>query len=119
MLVFALAPPELAGVTFGLMLFAHGLGIALHNVNQVTVRQVLTPDRLRARVTGVIRILGFGAIPVGTVVGGVIGELVGIRWSLIVSGIGLLAGSLPYVVVRVGRLGSVDDLTLYEPSAAG
>jgi MFS family permease len=119
MLLFALAPPELAGVTFGLMLFTHGLGIALHNVNQVTVRQVLTPDRLRARVTGVIRILGFGAIPLGTVLGGVIGELVGIRWSLIVSGIGLLGGSLPYLVVRVGRLGSVDDLALPETSAAG
>lgn len=110
MLVFALAPPALAGPAFGLMLFAHGCGIALHNVNQVTVRQVLTPDHLRARVTAVSRLLGYGAIPVGTIGGGIIGELVGIRWSLVAGGVGLLAGSLPYLIVRVGRLRTISEL---------
>jgi MFS family permease len=119
MLLFALAPPPLAGSTFGLMLFAHGIGIALHNVNQVTVRQVLTPDRMRARVTAVIRTLGFGAVPVGTVLGGVIAEIGGIRAALIVSGIGLVAGSLPYVLVHVSRLRSVTDLTPADAAASG
>jgi MFS family permease len=119
MLLFALAPPPLVGVTFGLMLFAHGLGIALHNVNQVTVRQVLTPDHLRARVTAVMRVLGFGAVPVGTVLGGVIAEICGIRSALVVSGIGLFAGSLPYIAVHVSRLRSVADLTPADAAAPG
>ena len=119
MLLFALASPELAGPTFGLMLFAHGLGIALHNVNQVTVRQVLTPDHLRARVSAVTRLLGFGAIPVGTVLGGVIGEVFDIRSALLVSAFGLLCGSLPYVLVRVSRLRSVADLTSAAAPTAG
>lgn len=110
MLLFALAPRDLIGPAFGLMLFAHGCGIALHNVNQVTVRQVLTPDHLRARVAAVTRLVGFGAIPLGTVLGGVIGEVLGIRWSLIAGGVGLLAGSLPYVIVRVGRLRTMSEL---------
>ena len=66
MLVFALAPSDLQDLAFTLMLFANGLGIAIHNVNQVTVRQVLTPDHLRARVASVLRLLGFGAVPLGT-----------------------------------------------------
>ena len=111
MLLFALAPTSLAGVAFTLMLFANGCGIAVHNVNQVTVRQVLTPDRLRARVMSVIRLFGFGAVPLGTLVGGIIGELVGLRAALVVSGLGLVAGSLPYLLVRVGRIRSIDALT--------
>jgi predicted MFS family arabinose efflux permease len=104
MLLFALAPAELAGPAFTAMLFANGLGIAIHNVNQVTVRQVLTPDHLRARVQSVIRLLGYGAIPLGTLVGGIVGEIVGMRGALVLSGLGLLAGSVPYLWVRVGRL---------------
>jgi MFS family permease len=111
MLLFALAPAELAGPAFTAMLFANGLGIAIHNVNQVTVRQVLTPDHLRARVQSVIRLLGFGAIPLGTLVGGIIGEVVGLRGALVVSGLGLLAGSVPYLWVRVGRLRTIAALT--------
>ena len=61
MLLFAFAPPAFAGLAFAFMVFANGLGIALHNVNQVTVRQVLTPDDLRARVAAVYRTVIFGS----------------------------------------------------------
>ena len=108
MLAFAVAPTALAGLAFGTMLFANGFGISVHNVNQVTVRQVLTPDWLRARVTAVTRLIIFGAIPIGTLLGGVIGELVGVRAALVVGGIGLLVGSLPYVLIRLGRLVATD-----------
>lgn len=111
MLLFALAPPALAGAAFGLMVFAHGLGISIHNVNQVTVRQLLTPDHLRARVAAVFRLVIFGAIPVGTVIGGLVGEWLGLRAALVVSGVGLLAGSAPYLAVRVGRLRHLDQLS--------
>jgi MFS family permease len=112
MLVFALAPVSLAGVAFTGMLFAHGFGIAVHNVNQVTVRQLLTPDWLRARVVAVTRLAGGGAIPVGTVLGGVIAEMAGVRWALVASGVGLTVGSLPYLVVGVRRLRTVADVAL-------
>lgn len=115
MLFFALAPPEWAGPAFALMVFAHGLGIAIHNVNQVTVRQTLTPDHLRARVAGVVRLVIFGAIPVGTVIGGLIAEYAGLRSALVVSGVALLLGSVPYLGVRITRLRSIDELA---PSAA-
>lgn len=110
MLGFALAPPELAGPAFALMLFANGLGISIHNVNQLTVRQLLTPDALRARVAAVFRLVIFGAIPVGTAIGGLIGETVGLRAAMVVSGAGLLLGSLPYAAVRIRRLRSVAEL---------
>jgi MFS family permease len=112
MLLFALSPPELAGPMFSAMSFAHGFGIAVHNVNQVTLRQILTPDALRARVAAVFRLVIFGAIPVGTVVGGILGELVGLQAALFASGIGLLFGSLPYALLRVVRIRTLDQLSV-------
>ena len=111
MLLFAIAPAPLAGIAFTAMVFAHGFGISVHNVNQVTVRQLLTPDHLRARVAAVFRLVIFGAIPVGTVIGGLVAEVWGLRAALVISGLGLLLGSTPYLAVRIGRLRSIDELT--------
>lgn len=110
MLLFALAPPTWAGPAFTLMVFAHGFGISIHNVNQVTVRQLLTPDDLRARVAAVFRLAIFGAIPVGTVIGGLVAEAFGLRTALVASALGLALGSLPYLAVRVARLRTVEQL---------
>lgn len=112
MLLFALAPASLAWPAFTAMLFANGFGIAVHNVNQVTVRQILTPDYLRARVAAVTRLVIFGAIPVGTLIGGLVAEAFGLRAALLVGALGLFAGSIPYLLVRVVRLRSMDQLRL-------
>ena len=109
MLLFALAPADLAGPSFAAMSFSHGFGIAVHNVNQVTLRQVLTPDALRARVAAVFRLVIFGAIPVGTVLGGVIGELLGLRAALLLSAAGLFLGSVPYALFRVARIRTLEQ----------
>jgi MFS family permease len=110
MLVFAVAPVAWAGPAFALMLFANSFGIAIHNVNQVTVRQLLTPDHLRARVAAVFRLVIFGALPVGTAVGGLIAQGFGLRAAFLVSAVGLAVGSVPYLLVRVRRLRSIDEL---------
>ena len=110
MLVLAVAPAQLAGPAFAGMLFANGLGISIHNVNQVTVRQILIPDALRARSAAIFRLVIFGAIPVGTVIGGVIGQVFGLRAALVLSALGLFLGAVPYLRVRVTRLRRVEEL---------
>jgi MFS family permease len=110
MLVFALAPVAWAGPAFTFMLFAHSFGIAINNVNQLTVRQILIPDHLRARVAAVTRLVIFGALPAGTAVGGLIAEGFGLRAAFVVSGVGLLVGSAPYLLVGVRKLRSIDQL---------
>ncbi len=107
MALLALAPTAWALAAFVIMVFLNGLGIAIHNVNQVSVRQAVTPDPLRARVTAASRLLIFGALPAGTVIGGLLGEGIGLRPTLAVAAIGLFAGSLPYRLSVVGRLQSL------------
>ncbi len=112
MLVFALAPTTVAGEAFALMLFANGVGISIHNVNQVTVRQLLIPDALRGRAAAVFRLVIFGAIPVGTVIGGLVGQLAGLQTALVLSAVGLFAGAAPYLFARIRRIRVIDDLRL-------
>jgi MFS family permease len=62
----------------------------LFNVAGVPLRQVLVPDSLRGRVISAFRVLGFGAVPVGSVVGGVLASAFGLRAPFFF-GAGLLA----------------------------
>jgi MFS family permease len=104
MLLLGLAPAAIALPAFTVMLFMNGLGIAIHNVNQVSVRQAVTPDRMLARVAAASRLLILGALPAGTLIGGVLGSTIGFQNTLLVSAFGFFLGSLPYTVSRIRLL---------------
>jgi predicted MFS family arabinose efflux permease len=71
-----------------------GVGLPFYNVNQLSLRQSLTPARLQARVHASSRTLTWAAVPVGAVIGGVLGEHIGLRSTLAVSGAGTVAVAL-------------------------
>jgi MFS family permease len=104
MLLLGIAPAPLALPAFTLMVFMNGFGIAVHNVNQVSVRQAVTPDRMLARVAAAQRLLILGALPAGTLIGGVLATAIGLQNTLLVSAFGLFLGSVPYTVSRVRSL---------------
>jgi hypothetical protein len=91
------------------MLFLNGLGIAVHNVNQVSVRQAVTPDRMLARVAAASRLLILGALPAGTLIGGILGTAIGFQNTLLVSAFGLFLGGVPYSVSRVRSLRALPE----------
>jgi MFS family permease len=104
MLLLGLAPEPLALAAFTMMVFMNGFGIAVHNVNQVSVRQAVTPDRMLARVAAAQRLLIMGALPAGTLIGGILGTAIGLQNTLLVSAFGLFLGSVPYTISRVRSL---------------
>jgi MFS family permease len=90
----ALALP-LATHGAGLAWFALGMaavmyGGVVYNVAQVSFRQTVTPDHLLGRMNASIRFLVWGPIPIGGLLGGTLGELVGLRATLLVAAVGLL-----------------------------
>jgi MFS family permease len=71
-----------------------GLAVVMWNVVTVSLRQRIVPDRLLGRVNSGYRLLAWGTQPLGAVLGGVIGELLGLRAVFVVAGlmtVGLLA----------------------------
>lgn len=68
----------------GLGQFFFGLGLTVFRVVQISVRQTLVPDHLLGRVGGILNVLGWGIAPLGAIVGGLLGQVIGLRSTLIV-----------------------------------
>jgi MFS family permease len=61
------------------LLATSGAAFMVWNVVSVSLRQALTPDRLLGRVTSLYRLMGLGAMPLGALAGGALGNAFGIR----------------------------------------
>lgn len=70
--------------------FLQWLTIMIVNVNALSLRQALTPDRLRGRVNATFRFVVGGTHPLGSLLGGVLGGLIGLQWTLVVGEVGML-----------------------------
>ena len=66
----------------------------VYNVNQVSLRQAITPDRLQGRTNATMRFVVWGTIPIGALVGGFLGDAIGLRATLLV---GALGGGLAFL----------------------
>jgi Na+/melibiose symporter-like transporter len=66
----------------------------LYEVNALTVRQTVTPPAALGRVNASMRVLEGGAAPVGAVVGGVLGDLIGVRPTLFLAFAAMLLNTL-------------------------
>jgi MFS family permease len=75
--------------------FALGVGILLMSVNQLSLRQAITPDRLQGRMNATFRTANLGAALGGALLGGALGEAVGLRATLAVGALGVLAAAVP------------------------
>jgi predicted MFS family arabinose efflux permease len=74
--------------------FVGNLGGTIYDITQVSLRQALTPDHLQGRMSATVRFVIFGAIPVGALLGGYLGETVGLRAALLVGAVGGLLAPL-------------------------
>ena len=81
-------------------------GIVVWNVQAVSVRQRLVPRALMGRVTSVYRLVGWGAGPIGALLGGQLASAVGIRAPFLIGG-GVMALSL----VLIPRLSALETAT--------
>ena len=88
-LLLPLAAPGWRVGLFAAGWFVVGLGSTLYNVAQVSLRQALCPDRLLGRMNATNRFVVWSTLPVGSVLGGLLGELIGIRGGLWLAGTGL------------------------------
>ena len=74
--------------------FLASIGVMIFDVNQNSVIALATPDALRTRVFGAYRFVNYGTRPVGALLGGVLGGVIGLRETLWISVIGSSLGVL-------------------------
>lgn len=113
-LLLPLAEPgwRLWAVAAGQIVFA--AGVVVYNVNQLSFRQALTPDHLLGRMNATMRFFVWGTMPIGGVLGGVLGEALSARTTV---WIGAIAGCLAFIPVFLSPLRTMRELPIRDNSA--
>jgi MFS family permease len=85
------ASPVLVGISLAVC----GVSMVLWNVITVSLRQRITPDRLLGRMNASYRLVGWGTMPLGALLGGALAEALGLRGAF-------LAAAALYFATLVG-----------------
>jgi MFS family permease len=103
--LFVLVPAILVGGFMGV----------IYNIAQVSLRQAITPERIQGRMNSVMRFIVWGAIPLGSFVGGINASLIGLKATLIVSGVGCSLAFLPVLFSPVRSVREMPEPLDEEP----
>lgn len=87
---FTPATPVLAIVMLVTGFLVYGFGLGISNIHSLSVRTALAPPGLLGRVTATFRLIIYGTIPIGALLAGVLGNLVGIRAAIMLGAAPLL-----------------------------
>lgn len=79
-------PVWFATIALGLAMLVFDFGGVLWGINYLALRQAITPDRLLGRMTATMRFLTVAAAPLGSLVGGALASLIGLRHTLMAIG---------------------------------
>jgi MFS family permease len=108
---FAMPAFTTSALAIGASFVVAGLFIVVWNVITVSLRQRIVPDHLLGRVNAGYRLFAWGTQPIGALLGGVIGELLGLR------AVFLFGGALGLLLL-LGRL-VIDEPALAKAEADG
>ena len=93
---------------YGISAFA----CAIFAVSQLTYRQSACPPGLRGRMNAASRWIIYGALPIGALLGGILGSAIGIRTSIWIAYAGVWASGF---LVFFSPLRYVQDVSDLEP----
>jgi MFS family permease len=126
----AIVWPVLIGSLFGLLVpiapvggatpyiaaafFFAGITNVVYNVNQVSLRQAITPQRFLGRMNATMRFLVWGTIPIGSLIGAGLSELIGVRPTVWV---GSVLGLLPFLFVFFSPVRTLARIPDTDPDA--
>lgn len=103
-----------AALVFFGVFFAVGLFDTMFNINQVSLRQGITPNRLQGRMNASFRTIFWGAWPLANLIGGVLGSWIGPVPTILLGG---SIGMLSAVAIAVGPIGRLRRHPVAAPAA--
>jgi MFS family permease len=96
-------PKAFAPILIILMRLVNSSMVVIYNIHQRSFRSSLTPDHLQGRMNASIRWIVMGISPVGFLLGGLLGELLGTSLTLIVGATGILC-SVIFIALPLIRI---------------
>jgi predicted MFS family arabinose efflux permease len=113
-LLVPLAAPDTALILLSLSLFLGSINNVLYNIAQVSLRQAITPEHFLGRMNATMRFLVWGTIPIGSVLGAALSEVVGVRTTVWISAI---LGFFAFLPVLFSRVRTIQAIPTDEPDA--
>ena len=114
-LLFPLATPETGFWLIAIALFVGGVLNVIYNVSQVSLRQAITPEHFLGRMNATMRFLVWGTIPIGSLIGAGLSEVIGVRPTVWV---GAVLSFLPFLPVFFSPVRHIRTIPTEEPVAA-
>jgi len=101
------AIPSNAFVVVAAINFFTNVGVLWYNIPQVSYRQALVPKEIQGRMNATMRTIVWGTIPIGGLMGGLVGDTIGTRQTM-----GLMAalGSLAFLWVLFSPVRKVQEI---------
>jgi hypothetical protein len=79
------------------------------NINQVSLRQAITPLRMQGKMNATMRFIVWGTIPLGAISGGILGGIIGLHNTIWVAAIGSLVAFLPVALSPVREIRAMPE----------
>jgi MFS family permease len=84
-----------------------GWGSVVYNVNQVSLRQAITPNEMMGRMNATMRFLVWGTMPIGSALGGILGSVIGVHETIWV---GAILGCFVFLAVLLSPVRSLHSI---------
>ena len=84
-----------------------GFGSLVYNINQVSFRQAIAPERIQGRMNATMRFLVWGTIPIGSLLSGVLATIFGLSTTI---WIGAILSCLPFLFILFSPMRSLKTM---------
>lgn len=99
-----------ASIVLGAGMFLLGVARTIFNVNQVSLRLSITPERMHGRMNATVRFVMWGVTPFGALAGGFLASTpLGLDATLVLAGVGVLAATLLLLAEPLRRMSSIAE----------
>lgn len=104
-IAFATPGADLVNISLiALAAFMMGGSGTIYNINQVSLRQALAPSAMAGRMNATMRWFVWGTMPIGSLIGGLIGETLGLRAAILIGGVGASLAFIPLLFGPVWKI---------------
>lgn len=114
-LLIPLATPDVALVFLSVAFFFASINNVIYNVSQVSLRQAITPEHFLGRMNATMRFLVWGTIPIGSLIGAGLSEVLDVRTTIWISAI---LGLFAFLPVFFSRVRSIQTIPTEDPGVA-
>lgn len=111
-LIMVLTQQVHTGLLVGIGFFMFGVGPIIWTITSTTLRQVIVPEHMLGRATALMMMTSFGARPIGSAIGALIGAKYGAEACVVMAAVGFL---VQFAVITMSPVSRLSEL----PAMAG